>query len=142
MTSPREALLSFVVATLVADAGVAEFPGLVVGTDLKVFDQVPEGTQGPYVYVGPMNMSRLAQGDCGRGATVRLRIFAVSTAFGRLEAAELGFRVAAALDGLTPVLGPDMTATTIDVVQDGDVIDPADPKAVFVDIETVVQWAT
>lgn len=142
MTSPREALLAAVVDLIKADPSIAAFPGLAVGAELKVFDQVPEATAGPYVYVGPINFTRLAQGDCGRAATVRLRIFAVSVAFGRLEAADLGFLVAAALDGVTPALGPGLAATSLEVVQDGDVIEPIDPKAVFIDLETVVQWAT
>jgi hypothetical protein len=134
--TPETALLKAAVAALKDAAGV---------TDLvaeRVYDDVPDERSGeqtpPYIYIGPINRSRIETG-CDPQWTMRMRVYAVSTAFGRLEAWDVANAVAEALEGKVLTLDqPFHCGDIVRAVQAGDVIDPSNPKATFVDISTIV----
>lgn len=139
--SAREALVVAIVARLRADANLRS---LVAGSDgeAKVFDQVDADTAFPYVYVGPLSLTRDPdEGHCSPVRAARVRIFSVSQAFGRMQAAEIGQAVEDCLtDAMLSVDPPYVATRRLVFVQSGDVIEPDDPKAVFADFETTLAW--
>ncbi|RVU17499.1 DUF3168 domain-containing protein [Methylobacterium oryzihabitans] len=134
--TPETALLRVVTDALVADPAVAALVGD------KVFDEIPNDRRGgapPYVYVGPINRQRLYL-ECGTAWTVRVRIYAVTTAFGREQGWEVIEAVVQALDGRDDLTlpAPFSLQNRLDVTQAGDVVDPLAPKAMFLDLTTIV----
>ncbi|HVL73321.1 MAG TPA: DUF3168 domain-containing protein [Beijerinckiaceae bacterium] len=131
------ALQAALVALLKADAAVAAIVGA------KVFDEIPEDQRGPtvkppYLYVGPVNKTRIEMGAFPP-FRVRLRLYAVSTEFGRREAWLLADAVESALEDARPALAAPYEVTEpVAVLQAGDVIEPLNPKSVFVDVQTTV----
>lgn len=112
----------------------------------KIFDEVPRDDQGgatsvdaPFLYLGPVGWQRLEGGD-GPGFTVRLRLYVVSTAFGREESWDLAEAVRAALERVE--LNDRLAAlgghahTGFRVMSCGDVVTPLDPKQVFLELAT------
>ena len=135
--TPEIALQTAIVALLEASSSLTSLLG-----STKIFDQVPADADRPtppYVYLGPVNTQRLELGECGEGQTIRARIFAVSTDFGRLEAWEVAHQVRLALNGAVPTLAGDFQISdAIIVTQAGDVIEPENPKSVFIDVAATV----
>lgn len=135
--TPETALLDAVTAALLATAGVTGLVGQ------KVFDQVPDDKQAPrppYLYVGPINRTRVTEVCDGGAWALRARLYAVSTGFGRKQAWEMADAVARALDGQELDLPDPFTAVDpVRVTQAGDVLTPASPKAIFVDIAVTIQ---
>ena len=122
-----------IVARLRADAALAALLG-----GGKVYDQPPgdhDRPRAPYVYIGAVNRTRI-ESSCGRKWTVRLRLFAVSTALGRKEAWAVIEAAGNALDGWEPTLaaGYSTDGEIIRVVQDGDVIEPLNLNEAFCDL--------
>lgn len=109
----------------------------------RIFDEVPsdkERPDTPYVYFGPVNRRRIEGGTCTKSATVTLRIFVVSTEFGRIQAWSVIEAIELALDNLDLTLtGPWSTGgDVLRAIQDGDVIAPLDPKSAFADFTTTL----
>lgn len=133
--TPETALLDAVTAALKADQSVT---AVVNGA---VLDEVPADrspVKPPYVYVGPINSTPIDA--CATAWRLRMRLYAVSTAFGRRQAWDLAYAVRHALDGLELNLAAPLEAVDpIGVIQSGDVINPANPKTAFLDIEVTVQ---
>lgn len=130
----NEALQGALVDLLRADTALAALVGD------NVFDEVPAdgaGVAPPYVYLGPINLARVE--TCGPAWTVRMRWFAESADYGRLEAWQVAEAVMDAIEDAEPALpDPWSVAEPIRVTQAGDVIDPLNPKTVFVDLTTTV----
>lgn len=130
-----------VIDALKADAGVAAL------VDVRVYDLPPRDPRGtasdtkpPYIYCGPLNW-RSEHTACAFVGTARLRLYFVSTDFGRDQAWRVHDAVILALawkefslsgghlmTGLRPVLGGDVTA-------------PTAPKETFIDFETILSSA-
>lgn len=140
--APEIALQSAIVDLLKADAAVAAIVGE------KIFDQVPADRvpgEPPYIEIGPINRTRFE--GCAKAWMIRLRLYATSTDFGRVQAWCLADAMADLLDdrdaeGL-PKTAPTLPAPyrildALRVVQAGDVVDPLQIKAVFVDVQAVV----
>lgn len=136
--SPEIALQEAVVALLKADTDVA---ALVAD---RVFDEVPAdrlpGTP-PYIEIGPINRTRIE--GCGKSWLIRMRLFATSTEFGRVEAWALADAMILALDddperGVPDLPAPFAIADSLRVIQAGDVVDPLQIKSVFVDVQAIV----
>ncbi|MCW2315312.1 hypothetical protein M2322_000846 [Rhodoblastus acidophilus] len=143
MASYAAALVAAIRAKLKADAGVASL------VKARVYDEVPRDARGnvstdialPYVSIGPVGGSPYREDDA-KGWTVRIRLYAASTDFGRAEAWGVIAAVTSALDGLGPAgldLGADFTlcAPLLETAS-GDVINPLAPKEAFADFETTI----
>jgi hypothetical protein len=139
----KQALQAAIVALLAADERLTAL----IGPD-KVFDEIPEDDRGnataepPYVYFGPIGSGRVETGGFPASA-VTARLYGVSTAFGRVEAWDIVEAMHLALEGQEPELAaPFEIAAPLRFARDGDVIDPANPKAAFIDFtSTVVRTA-
>lgn len=137
--TPELALQAAVTGLLLADPDVS---ALVGG---KIFDEIPAGAPTgqpkltpPWIYLGPVSRRRLETG-CGNTWTITMRLYAASTGFGRKEAWEIGSAAATALEGEQPDLAaPYSLVEVIRCLQGGDVIEPAQPKAVYLDITTTI----
>lgn len=132
--SPELALLAAVTAALKADAGLM---AIVTG----VYDEVPTGKRPgvpPYVYAGPINRQRLSD-SYAEAWTLRLRLYAASTGFGRRQAWTIISAVSDAIDRIEPTLAAPYAAVgEMLVIQAGDVIE--DPiKTAFLDVQVIVQ---
>jgi len=142
--SPEIALQSAVVDRLGADMAVM---AIVAG---RIFDQVPADRapgEPPYVEIGPINRTRFE--GCAAGWLIRMRLYATSTDFGRVEAWNLADAIVAALDDRIDETGaqavealalaaPFRILDSLRVVQAGDVVDPLQIKSVFVDVQAVI----
>lgn len=139
-TPPRsgvEALQSAVIAILKADDGVKL---LVNG---RIYDEVPgdkDKPKAPYVYLGPCNRRRIEGGECIDTKGVTFRLFVVSTEYGRTEAWAVVDALELALNGKSLKLaGPWSTCgDVVRSIQDGDVVQPLDPKSAFADFSTTI----
>lgn len=137
--TPELALFDVIAALLLADPAVSAIAGG------KIFDEVPTAADGsngrpepPWVYLGPIGARRLETG-CGDTWTTTARLYAASTGFGRREAWELGSAVRDALEGQEPTLAaPYRLVEILRCIQGGDVIEDGRPKAVFVDVTTII----
>lgn len=133
--TPETALLDAVLAALTAAPAVAAI------VDDKVLDEVPNDrspVKPPYVYAGPINRQRVPD-TCARAWTMRMRLYAVSTGFGRREAWTLADAVVAALSRAELALPDPLEAVDpVTVTQAGDVINPPAPKTAFVDITVTI----
>lgn len=142
--SPREALIAALVARLKADESVqALAPRDVDG--VKVYDGVPSKKTPAYVQIGPVNFTIEFDpgGGCGIVLLARFRIFAVTVDFGRHAAGALGFACFQSLhEHQLTLADPYVSSRAIAYRQDGDVIDPSEPSAVFYDFEAPVGWPT
>jgi hypothetical protein len=113
--------------------GNAEVVSLV---ENRSYDQPPDRTEPPYIYLGPINRQRLEIG-CGSAATLRMRIYAVSIEFGREGAWKVADAIWDALDGAEPAPdqnNPFRLQGAFEVLQAGDVLEPLSPKSAFVDL--------
>lgn len=140
--SPEIALQSTIINLLAADAAITA----IVGTN--ILDQVPADrlpASPPYIEIGPINRTRFE--GCTAGWLIRIRLYATSTDFGRVQAWDLADAMALLLDdrdgeGLpkaVPTLpAPYRILDSLRVVQAGDVVDPLQIKSVFVDVAAVV----
>lgn len=127
-----EALQSAWIARLKADDAIRALVGA------RVFDQVPgdkDRPKAPYIYPGPVSRRRYEGGGCVDAKTVTFRVFVVSTDFGRYEAWAVIEAIAGALNNKElAVVAPWSTAgDTVKAIQDGDVVQPLDPKSAFAD---------
>ena len=133
--TPENALLDAVLAALAADPAVSA----IVGD--KVMDEVPADrspVKPPYVYAGPINRQRVPD-TCARAWAMRMRVYAVSTGFGRREAWTLADAVVKALHRAELNLSEPLEAVDpVTVAQAGDVINPPAPKTAFVDITVTI----
>lgn len=140
--APEIALQTAVLGLLRADAAVS---AIVAG---RIYDQVPSDRlpgAPPYIELGPINRSRFE--GCGRSWLIRIRLYAASVEFGRVEAWTLADAMAEALDGgpdrdPPDLPGPWRIADELRVLQAGDVIDPLQIKSVFVDVQAIVARST
>lgn len=138
MTNPKsgvEALQRAVIVALRADSTVAAI------VQDRIFDEVPsdqDRPRPPYAYLGPVSGRRIEGGACVAAKAVTFRIFVVSTEFGRPEAWALIDAIEHALDGKPlPIAAPWSTlGDVVRSIQDGDVIQPLDPKSAFADFAT------
>lgn len=136
--TPEIALQKAVVDILLAAPAVAA----IVGD--KVLDEVPHDrvpAKPPYVEIGAINRTRFE--GCAKAWTIRMRLYAASTEFGRAEAWDLADAMATALDddGASPppaLPEPFYIMDSLRVIQAGDVVDPLQIKTVFVDLQAVV----
>jgi hypothetical protein len=138
-------LKAFKIATMEAlmqDVGVASIVGA------KVFDEVPRDHRGeatdadaPFIYLGPLGWRRLELG-CNPGYDIALRIYAVSTKFGREQVWELHEAIRLALDLKSLALAGGHAMTPIRAMAGGDVISLLTPKECFLDLRTQVSDAT
>lgn len=129
---PETALLDAVVVALTADAAVAALVGP------RIFDQVPTRTEAPYIYAGQM-ASSFDGGECARYWTVGLRLYVVSTDFGRLMAWAVLNAARAALDGADLVMpAPFILMEPPVIVRAGDIIDPITPRSTYLDLKTLI----
>jgi len=110
----------------------------------RIYDEAPEDQRGvadvasPYAYLGPIHATRL-ESDGVPGWTLRLRLYAASTSFGRSEAWSLMDAICAAIDGKILILpAPYVHAQQSYVASGGDVIDALNPKLVYVDLSAIV----
>ncbi|MGU3418527.1 DUF3168 domain-containing protein [Methylobacterium sp. D54C] len=136
--TPETAFLDAVRAHLRADPALA---ALVAG---RVYDALPGAEQRiapPYLYAGPLRRQRLDTA-CGEAWTVQLRLYAVSTAFGRHQAWAVIDAAATALADREPpdfaLPPPFAVQQPLIVTQAGDVVDPLNPRQVFLDVTTIV----
>jgi Protein of unknown function (DUF3168) len=139
--TPAIALREAIFALLKGSAAVVAL--CAAGVD-GVHDQVPAGpapASAPYVYLGPVNRTRIETG--GEPAWEwRLRLFVIATDFDRDTAWELAEAVIDALEGEQPALaGGHELFDLLRVRQAGDVIEPVNPKAVFVDVGVLLNKA-
>ncbi len=109
----------------------------------RVFDEVPgdkDRPKPPYIYPGPVSRRRYEGGGCVDARTVTFRIFVVSTEFGRYEAWAVIDAISAALNNRElAVAAPWSTAgDTVKAIQDGDVVQPLDPKSAFADFSVTL----
>lgn len=140
--APEIALQSAIIDLLAADAAVKAIVGA------NILDQVPADrlpATPPYIEIGPINRTRFE--GCAGAWLIRVRIYATSTDFGRVQAWDLADAIATLLDdrddeGLPkPSLGlpaPYRIVDALRVVQAGDIVDPLQIKSVFVDVQAVV----
>jgi hypothetical protein len=107
----------------------------------RIFDEVPadnDPVSGDFVYVGAVNLSRIELG-CAAGWRARMRLFVTATGFGRLKVWAVVERMVTLLDGSEPRLnGPYKRLDRITVQQQGDAIEPIDPKSAFIDLATTI----
>ena len=130
--TPEIALINAVRARLKADSAVTALVGS------STFDQVPDQTAPPYIYIGPAGRVRIPI-DCGQVWTVNLRIYAISSGYGRDEDWEIVEAIVQSLDLQDLDLAAPFTMQqAIQINRAGDVIDPSAPKSVFVDIQTTI----
>lgn len=130
--TPEIALINAIRMLLKTDSAT----GALVGQN--VFDQIPSQQQPPYVYIGPAGRTRIVM-DCYQVWTVRVRLYAISTGYGRSEDWEIAEAVIQALDFQDLTLAdPYFQQEPLKINQAGDVIDPTAPKSVFVDISTTI----
>lgn len=133
--APEIALQNAIVAALVADPAVN---ALVKG---KVYDEVPSDRQGavpPYLELGPVGSQR-DELSGGPGWAVTLRLYAYSTGYGRRGAWDIARAAATVLEGANLELeAPHRALLPVEVIRTGDVIDPPNPKSVFLDVTTTV----
>jgi hypothetical protein len=130
--TPEIALINSIRTLLKADGAT----GALVGQN--VFDQIPSQQQPPYVYIGPAGRTRIVM-DCYQVWTVRVRLYAISTGYGRGEDWEIAEAMIQALDLQDLALAdPYFQQEPLKITQAGDVIDPTAPKSVFVDISTTI----
>lgn len=133
--TPEVALINAVRTLLKTDSSVVALVGQ------GVFDQVPQNTAPPYIYIGPAGRTRIII-DCYQVWTVRVRIYAISTGYGRSEDWEIAEAIVQALDLQEFTLAePYVQNEPIKINQAGDVIDPSAPKSVFVDISATIARA-
>lgn len=132
--TPLKAFKIAVVEALKVDAGVAAIAGG------KIYDEVPRDHRGeptdanaPFVYLGPLGWRRLELG-CNPGYDVALRLYAVSTKFGREQVWELHEAMRLALDLKTLTLAGGHGMTPLRATAGGDVISPLAPKECFLDL--------
>jgi hypothetical protein len=77
--------------------------------------------------------------DCYQVWAVRVRLYAISTGYGRSEDWEIAEAMVQALDLQELSLAdPYFQQEPLKITQAGDVIDPTAPKSVFVDISTTI----
>jgi hypothetical protein len=130
--TPEIALINAIRTLLKADVSV----GALVGQN--IFDQIPSQQQPPYVYIGPAGRARIVM-DCYQVWMVRVRLYAISTGYGRSEDWEIAEAMVQALDLQELSLAdPYFQQEPLKITQAGDVIDPTAPKSVFVDISTTI----
>jgi hypothetical protein len=107
----------------------------------KVFDEPPGDKDRPalpYVYLGAVNRTRIETGEYPAW-TIRMRFFVASVNVGRVQAWEICHALGDAVEGAFPeVAAPWRMDDRIIVAQAGDVIDPMQPKAAFLDIQAVL----
>lgn len=133
--TPERALQEAITTLLLGDPAVSAIVGQ------KIFDEVPSDKSDapPWVYLGPISRRRLDGAGCDQAWTITMRLYAASTKFGRKDAWELGNAVSEALEGQEPALaGSYAVAQELRCIQAGDVIAPATPKTVFVDVTTII----
>lgn len=140
--TPFKALKIATIEALKANASVAAIVGK------KVYDEVPRDGRGdpsdaeaPYVYLGPLGWRRLELG-CNPGYDVALRLYAVSTKFGREQVWDLHEAMRAALDLAELTLAGGHRMTPFRTMAGGDVISPLAPKECFLDLRTELSDAT
>jgi hypothetical protein len=130
--TPEIALINAIRTLLKTDVPV----GALVGQN--IFDQIPSQQQPPYIYIGPAGRKRIVM-DCYQVWTVRVRLYAISTGYGRSEDWEIAEAMVQALDLQELTLAdPYFQQEPLKITQAGDVIDPTAPKSVFVDISTTI----
>lgn len=119
-------------------------PGGPVASLASVFDEVPTDRAsnvlkpGPWVYLGPITRRRIEVG-CGDAWTITTRLYAAASKTERRQSWTLANAVMDALEGQEPTLAdPYRLVEVIRCQQAGDVIEPATPKTVFVDLTTVI----
>ncbi|MBY6242839.1 DUF3168 domain-containing protein [Methylosinus sp. Sm6] len=134
--SPFEALRVATVARLKANAAVAAIVGA------KIYDEPPRDNRGdpsdanaPFVYLGALGWRRVELG-CNPGYDVALRIYAVSTTFGRGQVWRLHEAMVAALDLAELTLEDGHAMTPYKAMAGGDVIAGLAPKECFLDLRT------
>jgi hypothetical protein len=133
--TPEIALINAIRTRLKADSSVTAL------ATRGIFDQVPEGTASPYVYIGPVSRTRIEM-DCYQLWSIRIRIYAISTGYNRNEDWEIIEAVVQSLDMQELELtDPYSQEAPLKVTQAGDVIDPNAPKSVFVDITSTIARA-
>lgn len=140
--TPIKAFKIATIEALKADANVSAIVGA------KVYDEVPRDHRGepsdvgaPFVYLGPLGWRRLELG-CNPGYDIALRIYAVSTKFGREQVWELHEAMRAALDLKALALSGGHVMTPFRAMAGGDVISPLAPKECFLDLRTQLSDAT
>ena len=133
--TPETAFLEAIQAALLASDAVTALVGE------KVFDEVPSDGSPPLIFVGPISRQR-ANDPAGNAAwTLRARIYAESTGFGRREAWEIANAAGDALEGAELSLAdPFQAVDIVRTIQGGDVFDDQGRfKTVFLDVGTTVQ---
>lgn len=135
--SAVEALVQALVARLKDDGRVKALVGA------RVFDEVPgdDNPRTPYIYVGPATGRRIEMGSCGRSRETRVRIFAVSTKFGRADVwavIDAIFRALDNADDLVLAAPYSTSGDSLRFIQDGDVFEPPTPKSAFIDFTTTL----
>lgn len=140
--APEIAFQRAVIAALRGDAG------LVALVSDRVYDDIPRDAPpaSPYCYLGPLGDQRVEVGAAIEepaslvdAFTVRCRLYAVSTAFGRVQAWAVAHAMRKALRWQAlPLDAPYEMVEQIRVTAAGDVLDPLSPKAVFIDLATTI----
>jgi hypothetical protein len=140
--TPIKALKIATIEALKDDPGVAAIVGA------KIYDEVPRDARGdasdasaPFVYLGPLGWRRLELG-CNPGFEIAMRLYAVSTGFGREQVWALHEAMRAALDLKTLALSGGHVMTVFRTVAGGDVISPLSPKECFLDLKTELSDAS
>lgn len=140
--TPFEALRVATIAHLKADAAVADIVAA------KIYDEAPRDNRGhpsdaqaPFIYFGAIGWRRVELG-CNRGYDTALRLYAVSTKFGRGQVWRLHEAMIAALDGAELTLQGGHVMTPYTTSAGGDVIGPLSPKECFLDLRTQLSDAT
>lgn len=127
--TPELALRDAVLGLLRGSAAVADLVGG------RIRDDVPsdnEPDDPPWLYMGPINTQRLEMG-CNPAWSLKLRVFAESTAYDRDQAWTIARAAIRAVDGAEPPLEAGF-ADRLAVAQAGDVIAPNTIKTVFFDV--------
>ena len=133
--TPEIALINAIRTRLKNDAAVVAFVGQ------NVFDQIPEATKPPYIYIGPAGRSHIVQ-DCYQIWVQRLRIYVIYTSWNRTEVWEASEAVVQSLYEIELDLADPFAAEEpLNVIQAGDNVDPNAPKSVFIDVQTTITRA-
>ena len=129
-----QAFKAAVLAALEGDSGLRALVGA-----KKVFDQTPQQTPFPYVYLGPVGAQR-GPDDCGAPTwTLRMRLYATATTFGRDQAWNVIAAVDAALDGGMLAMPDGMgQVVAIQTIAGGDVVSPVAPVQTYLDLTATV----
>lgn len=142
ISSPEGALQHAIMARLAASGRLIALFGERAAQ--KILDEVPndrDGERAPYLCLGPL-ISIDAPAGCGATYEIRLRLFAASVDFGRIEAWNIIHAARAALRDADLALAAPFRCQSFVIAAAGDAAEPERVKSAFLDIVATVTEST